>query len=199
MSNHSIKILTILIITTIFCAVVGMFGYLGYTTYKKETICSDYTKGNTMAVKELILESSISVDYGCPYPFLAYSSSIGDIDMVKFLLENGAEVKKRFTFRNPKTYPYKVVHNPLFYAVYSKYEKKRIDFPLEINEDFIACLELLIKNGASLDTPCGREYNKNASDSLKIVYRKESPDTQTAREIIKLIDDEMLNNFADKY
>ncbi|WP_291726798.1 hypothetical protein [Bernardetia sp.] len=199
MSDNTIKILVILIITTIFCGIIGTAGYLFYTTYKTETICSDYTSGNTEAVKKQILDESISVDYGCPYPFLAYSSKIGDIDMVKFLIENNAEIEKRFTFKNPKTYPYKVVHTPLFYAIYEKYEQKKIDFPMEINENYIACLELLIKNGASLDTPCGREYEENASDSLKTVFRNESPDKQTAREIIKLIDNKMLNNFAAKY
>lgn len=197
MSNNTVKILAILIITIIFCGIVGMAGYLGYTTYKKETICSDYTSGNIEAVKKLILEGSISVDYGCPYPFLAYSSKIGDVEMVKFLIENGAEIEKKFTYQNPKTRPYKVVHTPLFYAIYAKYEQKKIDFPMNIDENYIACLELLAENGASLDTPCGREYRENVSDSLKTIYRNESPNKQTAREIIKLIDNEMLNSFAE--
>ena len=176
-----------------------MIGYLGFTTYKKESICRKYNEGNTQEAKELILDKSISVDYGCPYPFLAYSTKIGDIDMVKFLIENGAEIEKKFTYKNPKSTPYKITQTPLFYAIYSKYDQKRIDFPMEINEDFITCLELLIKNGASLDTPYGREYDEIVSDSLKTVYRNESPDLQTAREIIKLIDDKLLNNFAAKY
>ncbi|WP_338813861.1 hypothetical protein V9L05_21430 [Bernardetia sp. Wsw4-3y2] len=199
MGDNITKIVAISIIASIFIGIFGMIGYLGITTYKRETTCRDYTSGNTAVIKEMILDESISVNYGCPYPFLAYSSKIGDIDMVRFLVENGAEIKKKFTYKNPKSTPYKITHTPLFYAIYGKYEQKIIDFPMEINEDFIACLELLIKNGASLDTPCGREYSEKATDSLKTVYRNESPDSQTAREIIKLIDNKLLNDFAAKY
>ncbi len=196
---NDVKILAICIIASVSIVTFGMIGYLSYTTYKKETLCRAYNQGNTEKIKEMILDKSISVDYGCPYPFLAYSTKIGDIDMVKFLVENGAEVEKKFTYKNPKVSPYKITQTPLFYAIYGKYEQKRIDFPMEINEDFIACLSLLVENGASLDTPCGREYDETVSDSLKTVYRNESPDLQTARGIIKLIDSKMLNDFAAKY
>lgn len=199
MGEKTVNILVICIIASIFIGVFGMIGYLGITTYKRETTCKKYNTGNTAAIKEMILDESISVDYGCPYPFLAQSSKNGDIDMVKFLVENGAEIEKKFTYKSPKVSPYKITHTPLFYAIYGKYDAKRIDFPMEINEDFIACLVLLVENGASLDTPCGREYDENVSDSLKTVYRNESPDSQTALDIIKLIDDKMLNDFAKKY
>ncbi|AFM02518.1 hypothetical protein Fleli_0006 [Bernardetia litoralis DSM 6794] len=119
--------------------------------------------------------------------------------MVKFLLENEAEVEKKFTYKNPKSTPYVITQTPLFYAIYSKYEQKQTDFPMEINKYFIACLELLMQNGASLDTSCGREYRENTTDSLKTVYRNESPDLQTSREIIKLIDNKLLNDFAAKH
>lgn len=190
------KIIVIGIIASIFIGVFGMIGYLGWTTYKSESFCRAYTQGNTEAVKKLILDNSISVDDGCPYPFLAYSTKIGDTDMVKFLLENNATVEKKFIYQNPKTRPYTIRQTPLFYAIYAKYEQKKINFPMEINQDFIACLELLIQNGASLETPCGREYKEPVSDSLKTVYRNEKPDLQTAREIIKLIDNPLLNEFA---
>jgi hypothetical protein len=199
MEDKTVNILAISIIASIFIGVFGMIGYLGITTYKKETTCNEYTSGNTQKIKELILDESISVDYGCPYPFLAYSTKIGDVDMVKFLLENKVEVEKKFTYKNPKSTPYIITQTPLFYAIYSKYEQKQIDFPMEINEDFIACLELLIQNGASLETPCGREYRETATDSMKTVYRNESPDMQTSREIIKLIDNKFLNDFAEKH
>lgn len=199
MGEKTVTILAVSIIASIFIGVFGMIGYLSITTYKRETICRKYNQGNTEEVKKIILDKSISVDYGCPYPFLAYSTKIGDIDMVKFLLENGAEVEKKFTYKNPKSTPYKITQTPLFYAIYAKYEQKKIDFPMEINENFILCLEVLIQNGASLETPCGRVYDETASDSLKTVYRNESPDLQTAREIIKLIDDKLLNDFAAKY
>ncbi len=199
MEDKTVSILAISIISSIFLSMVGIFAYLGITTYKRETTCNKYTSGNTEVIKEMILDESISVEYGCPYPFLAYSTKIGDIDMVKFLVENGAEIEKKFTYQNPKQTPYKVTQTPLFYAIYSKYEQKRIDFPMEINENFIACLDLLMKNGASLETPCGREYQENVTDSLKTVYRSKSPDSQTSREIIKLIDDKLLNDFAAKY
>lgn len=198
MDDKITKILAISIIASIFIGIFGMISYLGITTYKRESTCNEYTSGNTAAIKEKILEGSISVNYGCPYPFLAYSTKIGDVDMVTFLLENGAAVEKKFTYKRPKQSPYKITQTPLFYAIYSKYEQKQIDFPMEINQDFIDCLELLVKNGASLDTPCGREYNETASDSLKTVYRNESLDTQTAREIIKLIDNKLLNDFVKK-
>ncbi|PIY10246.1 MAG: hypothetical protein COZ18_06425 [Flexibacter sp. CG_4_10_14_3_um_filter_32_15] len=199
MEEKTVNILAISIIASIFLGVFGMIGYLGITTYKKETTCRKYNEGNTTAIKEMILDESISVDYGCPYPFLAYSSKIGDIDMVTFLVENGAEIEKKFTYKSPKMRAYKITHTPLFYAIYGKYDAKRIDFPMEISEDFIACLALLVENGASLDTPCGREYDETVNDSLKTVYRNESPDSQTAREIIKLIDNKLLNDFEAKY
>ncbi len=199
MSDKTVKILAISIISSIFFGIIGIAGYLFWTTYKRETTCNEYTSGNTQKIKELILDKSISVNYGCPYPFLAYSTKIGDVDMVKFLLENKAEVEKKFTYKSPKSTPYKITQTPLFYAIYSKYEQKQIDFPMEINEDFIACLELLVKNGASLETPCGRVYEEDVSDSLKTVFRNESPDLQTSIEIIKLIDNKILNDFAAKY
>ncbi len=198
MDEKIVNILAISIITSIFIGVFGMIGYLGITTYKRETTCNEYTSGNTEATKEKILDETISVDYGCPYPFLAYSSKIGDTDMVEFLLENNAEVEKLFTYKNPKTAPYTVKQTPLFYAIYSRYEAKKSNYKMEIDENFIACLELLIQNGASLETKCGRFYRENASDSMKIVYRAESPDLQTGREIIKLIDNKFLNDFAAK-
>ncbi|WP_338764035.1 hypothetical protein WAF17_20910 [Bernardetia sp. ABR2-2B] len=198
MSEKITTILAISIIASIFIGIVGTISYLGITTYQRESTCNEYTSGDIEIIKAKILDGSISVDYGCPYPFLAYSTKIGDVDMVTFLLENGAEVEKKFTYKNPKTYPYKIKQTPLFYAIYSKYEQKRIDFPMEINEDFIACLDLLIKNGANLETPCGREYNEKATDSLKNVLREGSPDVQTAREIIELIDNDLLNQFASK-
>lgn len=199
MSENTLKILVIGLVTSLFIGIVGMASYLGWTSYKKETTCRKYYEGNTQKIKDLILDKSISVDYGCPYPFLAYSTKIGDVDMVKFLLENNAEVEKLFTYQSPKVSPYTVKQTPLFYAIYSKYEEKIIDFPMEINEDFITCLSLLIENGASLDTPCGRFYKENASDSMKTVYRNESPDLQTSKDIIKMIDNKILNDFAAKY
>ncbi len=199
MEDKTVKILALLIISSIFFGIVGMAGYLFWTTYKRESTCNEYTSGNTQKIKEMILDESISADYGCPFPFLAYSTKIGDTDMVKFLLENNAKVEKKFTYKNPKSTPYKITQTPLFYAIYSKYEQKKIDFPMEINNDFIACLELLVQNGASLETSCGREYSQKATDSLKTVYRNQSPDTQTAREIIKLIDNKLLNSFATKH
>jgi hypothetical protein len=60
-------------------------------------------------------------------------------------------------------------------------------------------LELLLENGASLDTPCGKEYRETATDSMKTVYRNESPDSQSSREIIKLIDNKLLNDFEAKH
>jgi hypothetical protein len=172
---------------------------LSWATYQQETMCRDYYKGNTEKTKALILDKSISVDGGCPHPFLAYSTKIGDIDMVKFLVKNGAAIEGKFTYKSPKVEPYRIKHTPLFYAINDRYERTKINSSLEIDENYIAALEILMQNGASLYTPCGREYKETASDSLKTAYRKESPDTQTALEVIQLINHPLLNKFAEKH
>ncbi len=199
MNANLFRAMVLIFIISIFIGVFSIIAYLTWTTYKQESMCSNYYKGNTEHTKALILDKSISVDDGCPHPFLAYSSKIGDTSMVKFLIENGAKIKQKFSYKRPKVAPYVIKHTPLFYAIYGKYELKKINFPLEIDEKYIAALEMLVQNGADLHTPCGREYKDGVSDSLKTAYRTESPDTQNALDIIKLIDHPLLNDFAEKH
>ena len=193
MSEKSFNRLILLFICSVFAAALLGGGYIFWKIKYDISVCDLVNKGKTEELKTRIKEGKLDIEKGCPFPLLAHFARNGNPDMVKFLIENGAEVEKKFTFSNTYSRPYSIQHTALFSAIHSKYEQKRSDFPFEINSDYIQSLQLLLKNGASLDTPCGRVYKEKATDSIIAVLQKESPDNQTAREIIVLMDHELLN------
>lgn len=129
-------------------------------------MCRAYTQGNIQNLQQAILENKISINEGCPYPFLAYSSKIGDITMVKWLLTHGANVNQDFVYQHPKTKPYIIRHTPLYYTLNAEKEARKINYQSYITPKFIRCIEILLAHGADLNYPCGK-YQKSTDKRLK--------------------------------